>query len=170
MEPIYDDDSDDIADPGGTASNEPGDSSRGPTDMEESTRTTVVDPASGEEAHDRPIIVAEIVGSGGRSQAIEVSEVFSRPSELPPNFQNMAAIGGSVGALLLGIWSIVGATITPYSAINAVIGILMGCWGITSKRKKMAIIGMVLCLVGLGLSVSEINEIISNFFMQVDKS
>ena len=97
-------------------------------------------------------------------EPLEVTEIFSNPLPMPANFQNLAAVGGSVGALLLGLWSIIGAILTPLAMINAIIGILMGFWGLTSTRKKMAIVGITLCLVGLSLSLWEVNGIISNYF------
>lgn len=163
MNSIDNDNSDDL---GGTASN---DSGKQTSDIGESTPSTEGDPATGVGANDPSIIVATMVGSEGRSEAIEVTQVFAKPREMPPNIQNLAAVGGAVGALLLGIWSIVGATISPYASINAAVGILMGFWGISSPRKKMAIIGMVLCLIGLGLSVWEVNGVISNYLMQVEE-
>jgi len=163
---IDDDNSDDIADPGGTASN---DSSKQTNDIGESTPSSEGHPASGVGASDPSITVATMVSSEGRSEIIEATEVFAKPREMPPNIQNLAAVGGAVGALLLGIWSIVGATISPYASINAAVGILMGFWGISSPRKKMAIIGLVLCMIGLGLSVWEVNGVISNYLMQVEE-
>ena len=169
MNSIDDDNSDDIADPGGTPSNDSEDSGKQTIDSGESTPSSEGDPASGVGASDPSIIVATIVGSEGPSEIIEATAVFAKPREMPASFQNLAAVGGAVGALLLGIWSIFAATISPYAGITAMVGILMGCWGITSLRKKMAIIGIVLCLIGLGLSVWEINGVISNYLMQVEE-
>ena len=160
MNSIDDDNSDDIADPGGTPSNDSEDSGKQTSDSGESTPSSEGDPS---------IVVATMVSSEGPSEIIEATEVFATPREMPVSFQNLAAVGGAVGALLLGIWSIFGATISPYASINAMVGILMGCWGITSLRKKMAIIGIVLCLIGLGLSIWEINGVISNYLMQVEE-
>ena len=169
MNSIDDDNSDDIANPEGTPSNDSEDFGKQTSDIGESNPFSEGDPASGVGASDPSIVVATVVGSEGPSEFIEATAVFAKPREMPANFQNLAAVGGAVGALLLGIWSIFGATISPYASINAMIGILMGCWGITSSRKKMAIIGIVLCLIGLGLSVREINGAMSNYIMQVEE-
>ncbi|MCH2181867.1 MAG: hypothetical protein MK108_07670 [Mariniblastus sp.] len=102
-------------------------------------------------------------------EPLEVTEIFPNPLPMPVNFQNLAAAGGSVGALVLGVWSIIGATLTPFSMINAIVGILMGFWGLTSTKKTMAIVGMVLCLIGLSLSVWEVNGFISNYFYRAEE-
>ncbi len=160
MNSIDDDNSNDIADSDGTTSNDSEDSDKQTSDIGEAPPSREGDPS---------IVVATMVSSEGPSEIIEATAVFAKPREMPANFQNLAAVGGAVGALLLGIWSIFGATISPYASINAMVGILMGFWGITSPRKKMAIIGIVLCLIGLGLSVWEVNGIISNYLMQVEE-
>ena len=169
MNSIDDDNSDDIADSDGTTSNDSEDSDKQTSDIGEAPPSREGDPANGVGASDPSIVVATMVSSEGPSEIIEATEVFATPREMPVSFQNLAAVGGAVGALLLGIWSIFGATISPYASINAMVGILMGFWGVTSPRKKMAIIGIVLCLIGLGLSVWEVNGIISNYLMQVEE-
>ena len=85
--------------------------------------------------------------------------------QLPAGFENLSATGGAVGALVLGIWSILGSLLTPYAAINSILGIMLGFWGITSTRKKrLALIGIVLSGIGLAMSLFEVSRIISLFF------
>lgn len=62
---------------------------------------------------------------------------------------SIAANGGSVAALVLGIWSIFGALFTSLSLINGMIGIVLGIWGLTSRKKSLAVFGIVLCFVGI---------------------
>jgi len=102
-------------------------------------------------------------------EPLEVTEIFNNPIPLPVSFQNLAAVGGSVGALVLGIWSIVGAALTPYSMINAILGILMGFWGLSSTKKTMATVGLALCVVGLALSLGDVNEVVSNYFYPAEE-
>ena len=85
--------------------------------------------------------------------------------QLPAGYENLSATGGAVGALVLGIWSILGSLLTPYAAINSILGIMLGFWGITSTRKKrLALIGIVLSGIGLAMSLFEVSRIISLFF------
>ncbi len=88
----------------------------------------------------------------------------SAPVNIAVEFQNMSAIGGAVGALVLGAWSIIGAMITPWSSINAMIAILLGIYGLRSKRKRLSILGIALAVAGLVLSLMELNELLSTWF------
>ena len=126
---------------------------------------------AGQTQTNQPTIVAEIVESGeGIPTAIEVTQIFTKPGDLPASFQNLAAVGGAVGAVILGIWSIAGALITPYSGINALLGIMMGIWGLSSSKRKTAILGMVLCLIALILSLSEFSTTFANFFIRSEET
>ena len=117
-------------------------------------------------------IVAEIVtdGQGQLTEPVQngapstVAGILAAPAPMPVAFQNLAAVGGAVGALVLGIWSIVGALLTPYSGINAVIGLLMGLWGLSSRKRWMAVVGIIASLAGLMMSVMEVSNIIATFW------
>ena len=90
-----------------------------------------------------------------------------RPKDKPPvavDLEGIAANGGAVGAMVLGIWSILGSLLTYWSMINGVMGLVLGVWGLTSKRPKMAMIGIALCIVGCFLSMMSISEIVSNYW------
>lgn len=65
---------------------------------------------------------------------------------LLPEYENFRAVGGAVGALVLGVFSLIGIWFTPWAMVNAVIGIFMSLWGLGSKKKRMASIGAGLCL------------------------
>lgn len=71
---------------------------------------------------------------------------------IPEDMDNVAAVGGAVSALVLGIWSIFGSFITPLSFINAVLGLLLGSWGLSSRKRRMARVGIFLCMAGIFLS------------------
>jgi len=75
-----------------------------------------------------------------------------------PRLENIQAKGGAVGAIVLGTLAIAGSFLTGYSAINAVIGFLMGLWGLSSPKPKLALIGLVLCIVGGFLSVLDVSS------------
>ena len=61
---------------------------------------------------------------------------------------NLAARGGAVASILLGILAIAGAAITPYSFINALLGLALGLWGMSSNV-RWPMLGLILCLVGI---------------------
>lgn len=76
-----------------------------------------------------------------------VDESWAKIEEvLPP--VNLAARGGAIASVVLGAWSIIGASITGYSFINAVLGLMLGFWGMTSDVRWRQL-GLVLSLVGL---------------------
>ena len=83
---------------------------------------------------------------------------------MPPGLENLAAVGGAVSAMVLGVFSVIGSLLTPYAAINSALGMMLGAWGLTSRKKKMASIGIVLCAVGMMMSLFEVRRIISLFF------
>ncbi len=62
---------------------------------------------------------------------------------------NVAAIGGAMASVFLGILSIVGALLTPWSLVNAGMGIAFGLWGFASPRKGLAMAGILASLLGI---------------------
>lgn len=87
-----------------------------------------------------------------------------RSSPLPvTELEGIAANGGAVGAFVLGIWTILGSFWTHWSLVNGILGLILGFWGLTSKRRRLALIGIVLCLVGVALSMISIGDIISDY-------
>ena len=89
-------------------------------------------------------------------------QITAYPTTLNDDFKNLAATGGAVGGLILGIWSIICAMITVFAFINAGLAIALGCYGLGSSRKKMAAFGIVLGIAGLLMSFMEIGEWIGN--------
>ena len=124
-----------------------------------------VNRVEGAEQHDN-VVEAEIVDAESVGSGIEMAELVSPPplGSLPPAFENLAAIGGAVGSLVLGVWSILGSLLTPYAAINSGLGLILGAWGMTSKKKKLAMLGIVLSIAGFGLSLFEISRFIQLLF------
>jgi hypothetical protein len=94
---------------------------------------------------DEPLIVA--------SDKVELVTRVLRPL---PYRSNFAAVGGAVGSCVLGVWSILGSLITPFSAINGIIGVVLGLWGLRSPRYKLSILGIVLAVIGCFMSVLRI--------------
>jgi len=76
-----------------------------------------------------------------------VEEAPVEPVQVFPEV-NLAARGGAIASVVLGTWSIVGASITGYSFINALLGLVLGFWGMTSGV-RWPWLGVALSLVGL---------------------
>lgn len=70
----------------------------------------------------------------------------------PPGFQNLAARGGAIGALLLGLLALAGAWLTPWAAVNAVLGLMLGAWGLYSPMRRTSLIGMALSVASLAVA------------------
>ena len=64
---------------------------------------------------------------------------------------NIAAEGGAYAALLLGLFGLLLSWSLFYGALVALVGLLAGIWGIYSPRRNVALIGMLLCAVAMGL-------------------
>ena len=61
---------------------------------------------------------------------------------------NLAAQGGAVASVVLGLMSIIGASVTSYSVINALLGLMLGLWGMSSNV-RWPWLGLMLSLVGI---------------------
>lgn len=92
------------------------------------------------------------------------------PLDLGSELKNLSATGGAVGSLVLGIWSIISALITFFAFINAGLAILLGLYGLGSGRKKLAMIGIALGIVGLFMSFMEISEWIGNSISEAEQA
>ncbi|MEQ1906422.1 MAG: hypothetical protein ABL888_19725 [Pirellulaceae bacterium] len=83
-------------------------------------------------------------------------ELVSRGLRSLPYRSNFAAVGGAVGSCVLGVWSILGSLFTPFSAINGLIGILLGLWGLRSPRYQLSLLGIILAVIGFFMSILRI--------------
>ncbi|MBC7856231.1 MAG: hypothetical protein IAF94_22600 [Pirellulaceae bacterium] len=63
----------------------------------------------------------------------------------------LMAMGGTVGSLVLGLFAAVLAMIWPPAALIAVLGLALGIWGLGSPRRNLALVGMLLCCLAIGL-------------------
>ncbi|MEL7496023.1 MAG: hypothetical protein AAFN77_00330 [Planctomycetota bacterium] len=99
--------------------------------------------------------VATIVEPNAAPRKASAKTTFraSVPPPVPAQFQNMAAKGGAVTALILGFMAIVGAFFSPLSAFNGVLGLVFGIWGLTSNLKVISQVGLLLSLVSIVISV-----------------
>lgn len=127
----------------------------------------------------RPPVRAESVGPVQPLEAIIVDELAvpaggspfgpGGPTNLPSAMQRVAssrpastaeliearraglmAMGGTVTSLVLGLFSAIFAALWPPAAIVAVLGLVMGIWGLSSPRRNLALVGMLLCCLAIG--------------------
>lgn len=63
----------------------------------------------------------------------------------------MMAMGGTVASLVLGIFGAILAMFWPPAALVAVLGLAMGIWGLSSSRRNLALVGMLLCCLAIGI-------------------
>lgn len=64
---------------------------------------------------------------------------------------SVMAMGGTVTAVVLGLFSGLLAIVWPPAAVIAVLGLVMGIWGLRSPRRNLALVGMLLCCLAIGL-------------------
>ncbi|MEM7782966.1 MAG: hypothetical protein AAF939_01950 [Planctomycetota bacterium] len=107
-------------------------------------------------------------------QPIQPGHDFAPVSVAPPvdsSLENLSANGGAVGGLVLGAWCIAGSFFTNWSVINGLLGFPLACWGINySRKKKSAIVGLILCLIGIGLCMVQVSEWLNFYFNTVEES
>ncbi len=114
------------------------------------------------------IVEAQEVGPAG----VEVSPegfVYMTAPPIAGNLENMSANGGAIGSLVLGIWCVIGSFITNWSIINGLIGLLMGFWGLTSRKQRMAWIGITLCVIGIFMSLVQVSELVNMYLKSVEE-
>lgn len=61
---------------------------------------------------------------------------------------SIAANGGAIASVVLGSWSVFGALFTVFSIVNSFSGMVLGAWGLTSRKKGLAVLGLILCVIG----------------------
>jgi hypothetical protein len=64
---------------------------------------------------------------------------------------SLMAVGGMVGALVLGAFSLLIAPFSPWGCLIALIGLAMGIWGLSSPRRNLSLLGMLICCLAIGL-------------------
>ena len=85
--------------------------------------------------------------SGSASAASHESRVDTGP-RLPDYPRNAGAIGGTVVAIALGAIGFGLAFVFPVGAlIVSLLGLVMGVWGVYSKRRGAAIVGLLICCI-----------------------
>jgi len=73
----------------------------------------------------------------------------------------LMAMGGTVASLVLGIFGAILAMFWPPAALVAVLGLAMGIWGLSSSRRNLALAGMLICCLAIGIGAYGIARNIS---------
>ncbi len=79
------------------------------------------------------------------------SRVSSTAELIDARRAGLMAMGGTVTSLVLGLFSAILAAFWPPAAIVAVLGLVMGIWGLSSPRRNWALVGMLFCCLAIGL-------------------
>lgn len=96
---------------------------------------------------------AEVVAQVAKpNQVAYVRKKFETP-DIPIQFQNLAAKGGAITSLVLGVFSLIGIFFSQLSLFNACLGIAFGFWGLTSNDQWISQIGIGTCLVTVVLAM-----------------
>lgn len=132
------------------------------TEREEPVEALLVSTKSDDDAVPEAVIV-------DAAAAVPVRD-FADPPPIAANLDNIAANGGAVGAFVLGIWSLAGVFITNWSIINSLLGLLLGFWGLTSRKRKMAWVGIFLCLLSIFLGMIQVSELINVYMNPVEEN
>lgn len=65
--------------------------------------------------------------------------------------KSLMAMGGTVGSLVLGSFALALAAFRFEAALIALMGLVMGIWGLYSPRRRLALFAMLLCWLGIGV-------------------
>lgn len=83
----------------------------------------------------------------------------AEPPSVPAQFQNLSAKGGAVASLVLGLMAIIGISFSSLSLLNALLGLTLGLWGLTSNSPWISQIGIGLSLITVVLAAFVFNGI-----------
>jgi hypothetical protein len=64
---------------------------------------------------------------------------------------SLTAMGGTVGSLVLGLFALVLALFRFEAALIALLGLVLGIWGLYSNKRGLALFAMLLCCLAIGL-------------------
>jgi len=64
---------------------------------------------------------------------------------------SLMAMGGTVGSLVLGLFALALALFRFEAALIALLGLVLGIWGLYSPKRRLALAAMLLCCVAIGL-------------------
>lgn len=71
-----------------------------------------------------------------------------------PGMEDYTARGGAVAALALGFITFIGGFFTGFAFLNGILGIGLGIWGLNSTKKRTALIGIGICILGMFVTLA----------------
>jgi hypothetical protein len=80
-----------------------------------------------------------------------VAPIPSTAEAVEARRNSLIAMGGTVTALVLGIFGLALSFFRFEGAVIALIGLIMGVWGLFSPKRKWALAAMLLCVLAMGL-------------------
>lgn len=73
---------------------------------------------------------------------------------------SLTAMGGTIGSLVLGVFALVLALFRFEAALIALLGLILGIWGLYSPKRALALVAMLLCCLAIGLgSYTGVNQL-----------
>lgn len=88
-------------------------------------------------------MAATATNSSAQVRRVPLAPVYPR---------NAAARGGAIAAFVVGLLAFAFSFFTVAALVVAVLGMGMGVWGLHSDRRGMAMIGVLLCCLAIGIS------------------
>ena len=64
---------------------------------------------------------------------------------------SLTAMGGTIGSLVLGLFALMLALFRFEAALIALLGLVLGIWGLYSNKRGLALLAMLLCCLAIGL-------------------
>ena len=98
-----------------------------------------------------PLLVASVVEPASLDYLNKPRRPPTTAELIDARRSGIMAMGGTVTSLLLGISATVLAFVWPPAAIIAIVGLGMGLWGLSSPRRNLALVGMLLCCLAIGI-------------------
>jgi hypothetical protein len=111
--------------------------------------------AGGLPVGENPFAPQANVAARPASMAVAPVFVIQRPATtaaaVDARRHGIMAMGGTVTSLALGLFAVFLSLLWAPAAIIAVLGLIMGVWGLYSPRRNLALIGMLLCCLAIGI-------------------
>jgi hypothetical protein len=116
-------------------------------------------PAPGATSQPAAVAIAAPPTTGFPPPVAPAVQFIPKPIAPPPSTAQivearrkaLVAMGGTVGALVLGIFALAIAPFRFEAAIVGLIGIGLGVWGLYSPRRNWAFVGVLICVLAIAL-------------------
>lgn len=108
-------------------------------------------PLSSSDSGNEQVLAAAVVENPGTERTYKAARRQTTAELIDARKAGLMAMGGTVTSLVLGLLATVLAFFWPPAAIIAIIGLGMGIWGLSSPRRNLALVGMLLCCLAIGV-------------------